>query len=546
MNEEKSFLDSRTVIAIVLVAVIWLGWQMHLSKKYPSTGEVAKVAEPATQAAQVCTAADAEAGICKTPAVSNAIVPAVKLPQKNLEETLAKYEDDTWSFDISSKGMSLRNVVLKKYTDREGHPIILANEFLAGEFQTTLIGPNTAPDFVVKVEGNRIFGFAEANGLKIEKEYIVNSAQYTLDTKVAVSGSAQGVQGISLNMSDKVEQPTSSGFLMPSTDHHSLFVAHGTTSKHENLSHKGEGKIGETYSNVSVVALGSLYFTKALVDTSDIQPQFEAGYEKTTDGQLYAKGKLNYVFPAGTSGANLKMKTFAGPKDLSLLNAIDPKLEGAVDYWVLSAIAKPMLKLMKWLHSVFGNWGVAIILLTLIVRSLVLPLYMASFKSTKAMQRIQPEMKRIREKHKDNPQVMNAEVMRLFKENKVNPLGGCLPMLLQFPIFIALYRVLSQSIELYQAPFAFWIHDLSVKDPYYVIPVLMGIAMFFQQKVTPMTTADPAQQKVMMFMPILFSFMMLSLPSGLTLYILVSTLFGITQQLIFIKDRSNKLVTAKA
>ena len=200
-------------------------------------------------------------------------------------------------------------------------------------------------------------------------------------------------------------------------------------------------------------------------------------------------------------------------------------------------IGRHILTLLKWFYSLVGNWGLAIILLTILVRALVLPFNLMSYKSMKAMQKIQPEMQRIREKYKEDAQKMNLEVMQLMKTHRVNPLGGCLPMFLQLPIFFALYQVLGQSIELYQAPFVFWIHDLSLKDPFYVLPVLMGITLFLQQKLTP-STLDPAQAKILMFMPLMFTFFMVSLPSGLTLYIFVSGVFGILQQFYFMRDRA--------
>jgi len=170
-----------------------------------------------------------------------------------------------------------------------------------------------------------------------------------------------------------------------------------------------------------------------------------------------------------------------------------------------------------------------------------MPFNAYSFKSMKAMQRIQPEMNRIKERYKDKPAdqklQMNQEIMALMKANKASPLGGCLPTLLQLPPFFALYQVLGQSIELYRQPFIFWIHDLSAADPFYVLPVMMGATMFVQQRITP-TPMDPQQAKVMMFMPLIFATFMLQLPSGLTLYIFVSTLFGIIQQYIFLRDKS--------
>ena len=238
---------------------------------------------------------------------------------------------------------------------------------------------------------------------------------------------------------------------------------------------------------------------------------------------------------------NLNYTTFAGPKSFNTLQTIDEDLTQVIDYGMFSFIAKPILWLLKFLQTFIGNWGLAIIVLTIIVRLIVMPFNVYSYKSMKVMQKLQPEMNRIRERYKDKSAEeklqMNAEIMGLMKTHKANPLGGCLPMLLQLPVFIALYAVLGQSIELYQAPFGLWIHDLSLRDPFFVLPVLMGITMFVQQKITP-STMDPAQAKIMMWMPVIFAFFMISLPSGLTLYIFVSTLFGIIQQFIFMRDRN--------
>jgi len=223
------------------------------------------------------------------------------------------------------------------------------------------------------------------------------------------------------------------------------------------------------------------------------------------------------------------------------LDRVDENLPLVVDYGIFGFLGKPILWLLKFLYSVFGNWGWAIVGLTIVVRSIVMPFNAYSFKSMKAMQRIQPEMNRIKERYKDKPAdqklQMNQEIMALMKANKASPLGGCLPTLLQLPPFFALYQVLGQSIELYRQPFIFWIHDLSAADPFYVLPVMMGATMFVQQRITP-TPMDPQQAKVMMFMPLIFATFMLQLPSGLTLYIFVSTLFGIIQQYIFLRDKS--------
>lgn len=225
-------------------------------------------------------------------------------------------------------------------------------------------------------------------------------------------------------------------------------------------------------------------------------------------------------------------------KNYDDLTALGRNLKLAIDFGIWEIIAVPILKGLQFFYGVFPNYGIAIILLTIFIRMLTFPLQYKSFKSMKKMQVIQPELKELREKYKDDPQRMQKETMALFKRAKANPVGGCLPLLLQMPIFFAFYKVLYSAVELVDAPFYWWIHDLSEKDPYYILPVLMAGAMFLNTKLTPTTTADPAQQKIMMFMPLIFGFIMKDLPSGLTLYIFISTLVGMLQQL-FVYKRVN-------
>jgi len=225
-------------------------------------------------------------------------------------------------------------------------------------------------------------------------------------------------------------------------------------------------------------------------------------------------------------------------KNYDQLDARGNGLQMSVDYGFFSLISVPMLRSLQFFYKYVRNYGFAIILLTLLIRLLTFPLQYKSIKSMKKMQTVQPELAKIKEKYKDNPQRMQQESMALFKRAGANPISGCFPMLLQMPIFFAFYSVLRESIELVNAPFIGWIQDLSSKDPYYVIPILMALAMFMQQRLTPSPSTDPTQKKVMMFMPVIFGLFMLNLPSGLTLYILVSTLFGIGQQLLVFKRMS--------
>jgi YidC/Oxa1 family membrane protein insertase len=220
---------------------------------------------------------------------------------------------------------------------------------------------------------------------------------------------------------------------------------------------------------------------------------------------------------------------FFGPKDQELLKAANHQLERAVYFGWFDMLAKPLLYVLVFFYGFLKNYGLAIILLTIIIKLLFWPLTHKSYASMKAMQKLQPEMQKLREKFKSDKERLNKELMELYKKHSVNPLGGCLPMLVQIPVFFALYKVLLDSIALRQAPFMLWLTDLSAKDPYYITPLLMGASMFVQQKMTP-TSADPMQAKIFMFMPVVFTFLFLNFPSGLVIYWLVNNLLTIAQQ----------------
>ncbi|MGE3608851.1 MAG: membrane protein insertase YidC [Bacteriovoracaceae bacterium] len=229
-------------------------------------------------------------------------------------------------------------------------------------------------------------------------------------------------------------------------------------------------------------------------------------------------------------------------KDYNYLVTLGHNLKNAVDFGIWGLFAVWILKGLQFFYKFIPNYGVSVILLTLLVRLITFPLQYKSFVSMKKLQLVQPELNKIREKFKDDPQRMQKESMDLFKKSGANPVGGCLPLLLQMPVFFAFFKVLHSAVELVGAPFMLWITDLSNKDPYYVLPVLMTIAMFLQQKLTPNTITDPVQKKVMMFMPLIFGFIMKDQPSGLSLYILVSTVMGIAQQAMIFNTKADKPV----
>jgi YidC/Oxa1 family membrane protein insertase len=220
---------------------------------------------------------------------------------------------------------------------------------------------------------------------------------------------------------------------------------------------------------------------------------------------------------------------YAGPKDQKRLEQIAPNLNLTVDYGFLWWLAVPLFYILDAMYGVFGNWGVAIIMLTLVVKILLYPLSAASYRSMANMRRVAPQMKRLQERYADDRQKLSQEMMALYKKEKVNPLGGCLPMLLPMPIFIALYWVLFESVELRHAPFFLWIDDLSAMDPYFILPLLMGVSMYAQQLMAP-AMGDPMQQRMMRLMPIMFTVLFLFFPAGLVLYWLVNNVLSIAQQ----------------
>ncbi|MBL6988980.1 MAG: membrane protein insertase YidC [Bacteriovoracaceae bacterium] len=218
-------------------------------------------------------------------------------------------------------------------------------------------------------------------------------------------------------------------------------------------------------------------------------------------------------------------------KDYDHLASLKDSLELSVDFGIFAILAVPILRGLQFCYTIIPNYGIAIILITLLVRMLMFPLQFKSFKSMKKMQIIQPQINKIKEKYKNDTQRVQKETMELFKKNKVNPLGGCFPLLLQMPVFFAMYRVFNSAVELVGEPFFGWIQDLSIKDPYFILPILMALTMVVQQKFMPSSASpDPTQQKIMMFMPLFFGFIMKDLPSGLCLYFFASSIFGMIQQ----------------
>jgi len=272
------------------------------------------------------------------------------------------------------------------------------------------------------------------------------------------------------------------------------------------------------------------YFVSAWMPSDETKTPREF-YAKKLDGGLYAAG---VIVPVGTiapgATGEVRVPLYVGPQDQESLAKTAKGLDLVVDYGIFTVIAAPLFWLLKWLHGIIGNWGWAIVVMTIMIKSAFYPLNHASARSMAKMKVIAPKMKALQEQYKNDKQQLQVKMMEMYKTEKINPLGGCLPILVQIPVFIALYWVLLSAVELRHAPWILWIHDLSAPDPFYVLPVIYAITAYLQVKLSPTPISDPVQAKVMQIMPVAFSVLFLFFPAGLVLYWLVNNSLQIFQQ----------------
>ena len=300
----------------------------------------------------------------------------------------------------------------------------------------------------------------------------------------------------------------------------SFFTDSQSTKENVEIFKDGDVDSNERISNANIAASSDRYYTTLL-------------YGNNMDVTVTDADKISQVFIR--SNSDFSATGYLGAKDHATLNSIDPVLTNIIEYGWFTFIARPMFKFLNWLHGYIGNWGWSIVVLTLIIRLILFPLSYKGMLSMNKLKDLAPKMKELQEKYKDDKQKLQMHMMDLYKKNGANPMGGCLPILLQIPVFFAIYRVLLNAIELKGAEWALWIHDLSLKDPYYILPITMGILMFLQQKITPTTFTDPMQEKMMKFLPLIFTVFFVMFPAGLTLYWTVNNFCSIIQQYVINK-----------
>ncbi len=516
-NQKKSFLDSNTILAMALTFIIFIGWQKYMESKYPKVSKGANTQETLKEAPAAAGKASSQ------PSEEGKAVETL-----NVQEKIVSFDNETWSFDVNSNGMSVDNVVIKKINKVAKKPYAFENT--KHFYPTAIDGQILEFDFKQTSE-NEFVGKALYKGQTIQKVMIVDSSNFTFDVKVSMSGEKPNKFTIEQLLKADIKEPKNKIFFLPAFERNEFFVTGEKDEERKVLTTSTVTDTPEEYPSSSIASVGDEYFTAALLNKGKVLPRVIFNQQEK---------KLNvsvaYEFTSLVNVDEIEYKLFIGPKNVELLSNASPDLVGVINFMYLGFIAKPILKGLDFLYGLLGNYGWAVVILTVLIRLLIMPLTVSSLKSMKRMQVIQPELKKIKEKYKDQPQVVNQKTMEVMKKHKVNPLGGCLPMFLQMPIFFAFYRGLSESVDLYQAPFAGWITDLSKMDPYFIFPILSMVGMVAHQMVTP-SSMDKVQKRMMLFMPVVFGIFFITLPSALTIYMAISTWFGILQHTIFLKEK---------
>lgn len=522
--------------------MMWQAWQEDYGQPRPQP-----VAQGEAAPAEAAATASGKTDIPGAPAQSaQAPADAPTLTNQAKRAERIRVTTDVYDIEIDTTGGDLRRVDLLKYPvsiDQPDQPFRLMDD--GSEFhiaQAALLGGSDSPapnhhqifsaekSSYTMQEGEQSLevrlSWSDESGVRVDKIYTFKRDSYVIDVDFEVyNNSGQPWSGHIYRQLQRGE-PADSGSMFIYT--YTGGVIYSQEEKYEKIDF---GDMAKEPLNRTIqggwAAMIQHYFLSAWVPPVDESANY---YSKTSGANRYI---LGMVSPAASvapgESTTLSSRLFIGPKLQHRLEDVAEGLELTVDYGFLTVIAKPLFWMLELIHSFIGNWGWAIILLTVMIKAAFYKLSEASYKSMAQMRKLQPRLKQLKERFGDDKQKMNEAMMKMYREEKINPLGGCLPILVQIPVFIALYWMLLESVEMRQAPFMFWIEDLSTKDPYFVLPVLMGITMFIQHRLNP-TPLDPIQARVMMILPIAFTFFFMFFPSGLVLYWVVNNTLSIAQQ----------------
>lgn len=527
--------NKNVFIALLLMLAVWTGYTMFFVK--PTTTVPPADEQVISEQQDFIPAMNGETDKSSK---TTSVPVVVKQVDEKAQDFVVETEDYRAVF--TNVGARLKSLELKKYREtlQKDSPLVslIGSNGDISTFATTGHADISLPvDYVytatVPTEGlvlrdgdERVLRFTALlnNGVVVEKNYTFKGTGYDLNLGIQIYNQSEATLQGSLDF--LLMQPWFEG----RDDSRYSFVGPAVYDDGDLTTYKVK-KLEEQpirHGNSAVwTAFEDKYFLTAAVPLDSFKHSFVLQKNADSISNIIESGPLKLEAKQSLS---LEYLLYAGPRDLEILEGVNHNLDKAVDFGFFDMLARPLLTVLKFCYNnVIKNYGVAIILLTGFIKILFWPLTHKSYKSMRDMQKLQPEMQRLREKYKNDKERMNREIMELYRNNRVNPMGGCLPMFAQIPVFFALYKVLLGSIALRHEPFIFWIQDLSAKDPYYITPIIMGITMFIQQKMSP-TTMDSQQAKIMLFMPIIFTFMFLNFPSGLVIYWLVNNVLTITQQ----------------
>lgn len=526
--------DKSTILAVVFCFLAYVGYETYLNNKYPDRFKVAvqNIENPSEADPKKVEKSSSHAPI---PAVETPIY--ASLPIEDL-----RIENDTSIYTFDQKKGAIASIKLKDFQNSEHDaPIDLLNYPLE-IYPTDRIAPIVSEGFAANRVGNSLAFSRQIGSWLLKHSYAIDEKGYgvTLNFHWKNNGSqTEDLKSVIL-MHYTMAPLKKEGFsLLPGmpTGHPFLVVAHtGDLERFDALKICQDAERKTIHSaenfNLSVLAFDMHYFIGSLLPqdqrTSYRILKTQGGENQDCSFTFFTENKQGLVKPGDE--ITITYKAWFGPKSTYNFGNYDPNLEKTLDLGFFARITHPLLAALHFLNKLVHNWGLAIIILTIFLKLAFYPLTRQAAISMNKMKKLQPEMNKIREKFKDDPQRMQQEIMRFMSVHKVNPMKGCLPILPQIPVFFAFYRVLSTSIELRHAPFFAWIQDLSSADPYFITPLLLGVAMFLQQKLTPTSGLDKAQERIMMMLPIFFTVMMLTLPAGMVLYMLTNTIISIAQQ----------------
>ncbi|RUM63163.1 MAG: membrane protein insertase YidC [Sulfurospirillum sp.] len=536
---DKMTQQQRMLLAIVLSFLFFVIYDFMLPKPktLPVDANATAVTQPAAQNSAATNAAPAAAASTAAPQAAAGNAPAQTTPPADANvaqsKNIAEVHTKAYHMYIDELGrVSKFEVLIEKFKTAEGKlPNMVSPDAPVKPLEIRFSDPalnaeafktpySADLDSVTVEKGSKTVTLTQKlSALTVTKKIIVKD-DGTYDVEVKLSKPADYYISPGFRPDEKADMYTFKGVLIRKADGTIETIADG----------KAEGN--EVFMKANIAAASDRYFTNAFFD---FQNGFDVYVTKDAknDPLIFVKGK-----------PDMQLHVYSGAKEYDKLASIDPRMTDIIEYGFFTFIAKPMFLLLKSIYNFVGNWGWAIVITTILLRLILFPLTYKGMVSMNRLKELSPKVKEIQKKYKGDPAKMNAKMMELYKKHNANPMGGCLPMLLQIPVFFAIYRVLLNAVELKHAPWIGWIHDLSAMDPYFILPVLMAATMFWQQHITPNNITDPMQAKIMKFLPLIFMFFFVTFPAGLTLYWFVNNLFGVAQQYyvnsLFAKEKAAK------